>query len=77
MAIQWSGDDEPPRRRKRPAWMYSTLVGVPLEIGEGTLPNARKPRDVLVIAIIVLLIVAAGVAFWLLGPLPRVFPLIS
>jgi hypothetical protein len=76
MTIQWSGEDEPPPPRRGPVLPVETMAGVPFVLGE-PLPSPRKPREVLVVAIIALLIIMAGLALWVFGPLPRVFPLMS
>ncbi len=78
MTIQWSGDDDPPPPQPRRVLLpYGTLVGAPIDLEEGSLPSTRSRRDIAVIATLVLLIVVLGVAVWFVGPLPRVFPLIS
>lgn len=78
MTIQWSGEDEEPPRRKTPTLSPLLVVGHILPDEKDRLPSARSPRDVAIVVGIVLVLVVLGAILWfVVGPLPRVFPLMS
>ncbi len=78
MTIQWSGEDESPERPRRKVLPAGTMVGVLMDLEEGSLPSARSPRDVAVVLALLLVLIVLGTILWfVVGPLPRVFPLMS
>lgn len=82
MTIQWSGEDETSdeeqlRRRRLLDTLSIGTLGHVIPLEEGSLPSPRSWRDISVIIGLILLVVGLGAVLWFLGPLPRVFPLIS
>jgi hypothetical protein len=73
MTIQWPDEAKPPRRRAREHWL--SMAGTPMSIDPGTLPNVHRRRDLLVLLSFLAVLVILFALLWLLGPLPRIFPL--
>jgi hypothetical protein len=74
--MNWPGDEEPPRR-EAPNVMPLVTSGHFVPVAKGELPTGRSRRDIAVISLLLLLLILLGGLVWFLGPLPRVFPLIS
>ena len=78
MTIQWQGNDEEPPRREPPTLTTLLVMSHVLPSEEGRLPSARSPRDVATVVGLVLVLLVVGAILWfVVGPLPRVFPLMS
>lgn len=77
MAIQWPKDDDRPKALPHLMQRSGPMVGGLVQVRDGDLPSARRPRDVLVVLVLIGLAVLIGVLLWTLGPVPRVFPLMS
>jgi hypothetical protein len=78
MSIDWPSEEEAPRPARRSPAPWPPTAAELMFIEDGALPSGRKPREVAVIVAIAALLILAGILLWFfVGPLPRVFPLIS